>query len=203
MVYEVIFDLETKTFFDETGRTDPSELGVSIVSLYRRKLNEDLSETEGEIISFWEDEIEKMWKVFEGSDRIIGFNSKKFDLPALKPYAPGHFFKLPHFDILEEIKKVHGHRMSLNKLAKDTLGKQKTDSGANAIGYWKKKDKESLEKLKKYCEADVLITKEIYDFVLKNKFLKYKDVWNNPRTIVIDFSYPEEKEDQKEQIGLF
>ena len=32
-MFEVIFDLETKKFFDETGNFDPSELGVSIVDL--------------------------------------------------------------------------------------------------------------------------------------------------------------------------
>ena len=37
---------------------------------------------------------------------------------------------------------------------------------------------------------DVILTKDIYDFVVKNKFIKYTDRWNNPRTVQIDFSYP-------------
>ena len=41
---EVIFDLETKKFFDETGNFDPSGLGVSIVSVYRRELDADFKE---------------------------------------------------------------------------------------------------------------------------------------------------------------
>lgn len=131
-----------------------------------------------------------MWKYFWQADRIIGFNSINFDVPALLPYAPAGFAKLPHFDILDELKKITGRRVSLNRIAKDTLGNVKIDSGANAVMYWQKHDPESLAKLKSYCEADVTITRDVYDFALKNKHLKFTDHWNNPRQIDIDFSYP-------------
>jgi DEAD/DEAH box helicase domain-containing protein len=192
MINEVIFDLETKKFFDETGRNDPSELGVSIVSLYKRRLDENFNEIEGELLSFWEDEFSKMWPIFEEATRIIGFNSLGFDVPALSPYAPAYFPKLPHFDILAKIKEVGGRRVSLDALAKETLGKGKIDSGKNATSYWQKGDLESLAKLKKYCESDVLITKEVYNHGLKNGTLKFKDFWNNLREIEVDFSYPKD-----------
>jgi hypothetical protein len=48
---------------------------------------------------------------------------------------------------------------------------------------------------------DVTVTKEVYDFGLKNKQLKYKDKWNTPRIIEVDFSYP--KKDIAPQMGLF
>jgi DEAD/DEAH box helicase domain-containing protein len=102
---------------------------------------------------------------------------------------------------MDIVKNTLGHRLSLNSLAKDTLGKEKTDDGLNAVIYFQKGDSESLAKLKKYCEMDVLITKELYDFGLKNKYLKYKDKWNTPRVVEVDFSYP--KNDTVSQIGLF
>ncbi|OGM26721.1 hypothetical protein A3D00_01440 [Candidatus Woesebacteria bacterium RIFCSPHIGHO2_02_FULL_38_9] len=203
MIIEVIFDLETKKFFDEIGSNDPSQLGVSVVSLYKRTLNNNLQEEEGEIMSFWENDFEKMWPHFLEANRIIGFNSKRFDVPALKPYAPNIFPKLPHFDILEEVKKISGKRASLDKIAKLTVGKAKTDNPANATIYFQKGDNESLAKLKKYCEGDVLLTKEIYDFGLKNKFLKFKDFWNEERTITVDFSYPTVKAKPFAQNSLF
>lgn len=195
MVNEVIFDLETKSFFDETGDYDASKLGVSIVSLYKRALDENLNEVEGEMISFWENEINKMWGIFENAQRIIGFNSINFDVPALAPYSPPNFPKLPHFDILAKIKESIGKRASLDAVAKETLGSTKIDSGKNAIIYWQKGDNESLQKLKKYCEADVVITKDIYDFGLQNGFLRFKDYWNNLREVDVNFSYQEKEAD--------
>jgi len=188
-MYEVIFDLETQKFFDDTGTTDPADLGVSIVSLYRRQLDPDLAEISGKLYSFWEHELESMWQLFSDADRIIGFNSLKFDIPVLKPYAPGFFPKLPHFDIYDRVKGVHGRAASLNAFARDTLQASKSDSPVNAIKYWQSGDANSLALLKKYCEADVLLTRDLYDYALKNKHLKFTDHWNTPRVVEVDFSY--------------
>jgi DEAD/DEAH box helicase domain-containing protein len=192
--FEVVFDVETKKFFDETGTSDPADLGVSIVSLYRREMDENMHEIRGEMISYWEKDFDQMWKVFQEANRIIGFNSISFDVPALKPYAPVSFAKLPHFDILNKVREVQGRRVSLNALAKDTLGNSKVDSGANAILYWNKGDKESLAKLKYYCEADVALTRDLYDFGINQKHLKFTDHWNNPRVVEVNFSYPADQQ---------
>ena len=188
--FEVIFDTETKKFFDETTGYDASKLGVSITSVYSRTLDENLKEVEGKMESFWEKDFPEMFKLFEKADRIIGFNSIGFDVPALSPYLPSHWSKLPHFDILAEIKKIEGKRMSLDSLAKATLSSTKNDSGENAIKYWNEGTPEALAKLKKYCEMDVVITRDIYDFAIKNKYLKYKNFWNEINEIKLDFSYP-------------
>ena len=55
-MFEVIFDTETKKFFDEIEGFDPSNLGVSIASLYIREVDENLKEVKGEMKSFWTDE---------------------------------------------------------------------------------------------------------------------------------------------------
>lgn len=190
MIFEVIFDTETKKFFDDIEGYDPSKLGVSITSVYWRRLDENLKEIEGKMRSFWERDFPEMFKLFEKADRIIGFNSLTFDVPALSPYLPAHWPKLKHFDILSEVKKVEGKRMSLDALAKATLGTKKNDNGVNAIKYWRAGDPESLAKLKKYCEMDVALTRDIYDHVLKNGFLKYIDFWNETHEVKLDFSYP-------------
>lgn len=199
---EVFFDVETKKLFSEIKDKNPSLLGVSIVAIYTRELNAGREE-KGQIQSFWEHEIEKAWRIFEHADRIIGFNSLKFDVYALKPYLPQKFPTLNHFDILDHIKKASGHRIALNILARQTLGKAKTDNGLNACAYWKKGDKESLKKLKGYCESDVFLTRDVYDFGFKNGHLKYIDPWNNARTVKVDFSYPKEETSTVKQVGLF
>mgnify|MGYP001598832600 FL=1 len=199
----MIFDLETKKFFDDTGTFDPADLGVSVVSLYFRELDNDLREVSGEMISFWEKDFEVMWQLFRKANRIIGFNSLHFDVPALKPYAPSDFAKLPHFDMMAAIKEEFGKRVSLNSLARDTLNSQKNDHGTNAILYWNAGDPQSLAKLKKYCEMDVELTKKLYDFGKDNKFLRFTDHWNTPRKIPIDFSYPKELLALAKQDSLF
>lgn len=201
MIFEIIFDTETKKFFDEINGNDPSKLGVSITSVYSRTLDDNFIEIEGKMQSFWEKDFSEMFKLFEKADRIIGFNSIGFDVPALSPYFPSHWSKLKHFDILDRIKKIEGKRMSLNALAKATLGAQKNDNGENAIKYWRAGDPESLAKLKKYCEMDVEITKNVYDHAFKNGILKYIDYWNETHEIKLDFSYP--KPEAVQQSSLF
>lgn len=203
MYEEVIFDLETQKFFDDIEGFDPALLGVSILSMYVRTLDENLNEIKGEMISFFEPELVKAWDIFKKADRIIGFNSKHFDVPALKPYLPIELTKIPHLDILEQVKEMNGKRVSLNAIVKETLGDHKADDPANAITYWAKHDEESLKKLKFYCEEDVRLTKEVYDYGLKNKTLKFKDYWNDIKTIEVDFSYPKIEKNEEEQASLF
>ena len=199
MLNEIIFDIETKNLFD-ANLINPFDLGVSIVSIYKRQLDEHLNEINGQILSFWEPDFSHMWPLFANVDRIIGFNSLGFDVPAIAPLCSYNFKNLNHFDILDKIKTALGHRLSLDALAKETLGTGKTDLGTNAVLYWQQGTEESLAKLKHYCEADVLITKDLYDYGLKHKQLKYKDKWNTPRAVEIDFSYPKAN---SPQIGLF
>jgi DEAD/DEAH box helicase domain-containing protein len=201
MVTEVIFDIETKKIFEDIGSNDPAGLGISIVSLYRRTLDDNFNEVDGQIQSFWEDDFPQMWPIFTNVDRIIGFNSLHFDVPALVPLAPYDFNKLTHFDIMDHVKNAVGFRLSLNSIASETLGRTKIDHGLNAVYYWQEHSKKSLAKLKKYCESDVIITKEVYDYGLKNGKLKFIDKWNTVRTFPVNFSYPQA--DTTPQMGLF
>ena len=198
---EVIFDVETKKLFGDIEGFDPGKLGVSIVSLYQRTLDDNLRETEGKMQSFWEDDFPKMWPIFQNAKRIIGFNSLAFDVAALTPYATFPFAKLKHFDIMFMLKEKFGKRISLNDIAKETLDREKKETGLEAVYFWQKGDKESLARLKAYCEDDVAITRDIYDFIVKNGYLLFKDRWNTLQKVELDFSYP--KEESEKQIGLF
>jgi DEAD/DEAH box helicase domain-containing protein len=203
MYREVFFDLETKKLFDQIP--DPSkvaDLGVSVVSVYRRLLDDNLAEVEGEMKSFWEADFPTMWPIFENADRIVGFNSIKFDAPVIAPfYQQRDFLKLPHFDILARVKDVLGHRLSLDALAKETLGESKLASGLEAVDWWNAGDAESLAKLKKYCEQDVYVTMKLYDHAMKQGRLRFKNKWNEIKEFEIDFAYP--PIEAQAQMGLF
>lgn len=201
MVNEIIFDIETKKIFDDIVGSNPADLGISIISVYKRQLDDGFNEVSGKMESFFEEDFAKMWVLFSNVDRIIGFNSLHFDVPAMATLSPYDFKKLNHFDIMDHVKNALGFRLSLNAIATETLGHTKIDNGLNAVYYWQEHSKESLAKLKKYCEMDVIVTKEVYDYGIKNKQLKYKDKWNTPRMLEVDFSYPEVE--IAPQMGLF
>jgi len=203
VIAEIIFDLETQKLFSEIGSFNPSKLGVSIMSMYVREVSENQEELNGKLLSFWENELEKSWEIFKKARRIIGFNSIKFDSEVLKPYAPVTFSRLPHFDILAYLREKLGHGVSLDALATATLGREKTEVGTKAVAYWQSGKPEDLKKLQAYCEADVLLTRDVYDYAIKNKMLKYRDKWNTLRSVTVDFSYPQEVLDASRQIGLF
>lgn len=203
MIDEAIFDIETQKLFSEVAGGNPELLGVSIVSVYLRKVDESQQEIEGEMKSFWGNELSDFWPTLTHVKRIIGFNSLKFDVPVLRPLAPSTFARLPHFDIMNAVREALGHNLSLAVLAQETLGVGKTDNGLNAVSYWKSQDPGELKKLREYCEADVLLTRDLYDFGVRNKKLKYMDRTNTKREFAVDFSYPREVIDASRQMGLF
>lgn len=203
MIDEAIFDVETKKLFSEVEVSNPSLLGVSIVSVYLRTVDEQQNEIRGVMKSFWERELALLWPLLSGVRRIIGFNSLKFDVPVLQPYSPTAFVRLPHFDIMSSVREALGHNLSLLTLVRESLGESKVDSGVNAVAYWKSQDPADLFKLQSYCESDVLLTRDLYDYGVRNKHLKYVDKWNNHKSFPVDFSYPKAVIDASRQMGMF
>lgn len=176
MAYEIVFDIETQnTFFDVDN--DFKKLRVSVVSLYR-------SDTQ-EYQSFTEDQLSKLWPLFEKADRLIGYNSEHFDLPVLNNYYLGDLLKFPHLDLLKVIKEHLGIRLKLNDVAEATLDNvKKSAQGLQAIQWWKEG---KIDEIKKYCEQDVLVTKELYEFGKKNKQLFYKSLTGDIVPFAVNF----------------
>jgi len=161
---KIVFDIETKNTFQEVGKNDPTCLDISLLVTY--DFSTDTYET------FMEKDFPKLWKLLEQTDMIIGYNSDHFDIPLLNKYYPGDLTHMNSLDLLVEIKKGLGKRIRLDAVAGGSLGSNKTGSGLDAVKWWRQGE---IEKIKKYCEADVRITKEVYEYALLNKSLKYKD----------------------------
>lgn len=176
----LVFDVETKKAFDEVGGFYPEKLGVSIIGSYFRDDEENLEEYKG----YREENFREFWKKLERADLVVGFNILNFDYPALRPYYTGSFSQFPSLDIMVEMEKYLGHRIGLDAVAKETLGIQKNGHGLDAITYYHEGDWERLEK---YCLQDVKVTKELYDYGVKNKVLRFKNKWNNLIEVPVDF----------------
>jgi DEAD/DEAH box helicase domain-containing protein len=174
----LFFDVETKKAFDEVGGYYPEKLGVSIIGTYWRDNNGE------EYVGYREDNFSPFWRKLESADLVVGFNILNFDYPTLKPYYSGSFEQFPSLDIMVEMEKHLGHRVSLDAVAKETLGEQKNGHGLDAIRYYHDGDWESLEK---YCLQDVKVTKDIYDYGVVNKVLRFKNKWNNLIEVPVNF----------------
>lgn len=161
---KIVFDIETRNIFSDVGSSNPADLDIAVVGIYD-------SESDS-YSSFLQEELNNLWPILERADMIIGYYSENFDLPLLNKYYHGDLSKIKHLDILKEVKRQHGRGMKLDQLAEGTLGKKKSGHGLDAIRWWKAGE---IEKIKSYCLDDVKITKEIYDYAIKNQKLIYKE----------------------------
>ncbi|MEK7634056.1 MAG: ribonuclease H-like domain-containing protein [Patescibacteria group bacterium] len=158
--FPVIIDLETKHTFRDFS--EHAKLGVTVLGLF------DYRDKSQKI--FTEKELNNLFPILEKSSYIIGFNINSFDLPVLQPYYPGDIKHFKTFDILDDIKKILGKRLSLNDTIKATLEKKKTGHGLEAIDFYREG---KWEELKKYCIDDVMLTKELFDYGVSNKKIYY------------------------------
>jgi DEAD/DEAH box helicase domain-containing protein len=96
-------------------------------------------------------------------------------------------------DLLKEVKNSLGRRIKLDTIAEATLDKNKIGHGLDAIVWWRNGEK---EKVIKYCLEDVKITKEVFEYALKNYILKYKD-GDEIKDIKLDTSDWEKKKEKE------
>lgn len=171
---EIVLDIETIGDIQ-----DFKNLKVTVVSIYEYENNR--------YTSFEESELGNLWPVLEKAERIIGYNSEHFDLPILNKYYAGDLLKFPHLDILKIIKEATGSRFKLNDIAKATLQIEKSSDGLTAQKWW---EEGRVEEVKKYCEHDVKLTKEIYEYGKKNKMLYYFTLTGQLTPFSVNFDIP-------------
>ena len=171
---KVVFDIETSNIFQEVGSNNPADLSISVVGLYEYET--DSYQT------FLQEDFPKLWPILENVDMLITFNGDHFDIPLLDKYYSGSLFKIKSLDILKEMQKSAGRRMKLDQIAEGTLGVNKSGHGLDAIKWWREGE---IDKVKKYCLDDVRITKDVYEYALKNGKLIFKE-GPNLNTVKLD-----------------
>ncbi|MFB6226158.1 MAG: ribonuclease H-like domain-containing protein [Candidatus Paceibacteria bacterium] len=183
---EIIFDIET--YGDINNK---EELEVTVASLY------DYEEDKYE--SYDEDELGDLWKKLEQADLLIGYNSKHFDVPVLNNFYAGDLSQIPHLDLLERIKESSGQRYKLDDIAQATLeGVEKSADGVKAMEWYEEGE---IEKIKDYCEQDVKVTKDVYEFGKENKMLYHENLKGDLQPISVDFEFDFESEEAQQEEG--
>lgn len=165
---KIVFDIETKNIFQDVGSSNPVDLDISLVGLYDYETNS--------YSSFLQEDFDQLWDVLEKTGTMITFNGDHFDIPLLNKYykktGRGDLTKIRSLDLLKEIKNCYGRRMKLDQIAQGTFGIGKTGDGLEAVAWWRNGE---IEKIRKYCLDDVRITKDVYEYALKNKKLIFKE----------------------------
>lgn len=172
MKNEIVFDIETQS----AAGFDFKTMRISVIGCY-------FYQTDSFEV-FEEKELPQLWKRFEQADRLIGYNSKGFDLPIMNNYYSGDFLQFSNLDILEEIKNAIGFRLKLNDVAAATIGTGKSGHGLQAVEWWKQGE---IQKIKDYCLQDVKVTRDVYEYGLKYSALAYEDRLSGRKAIPVDF----------------
>jgi len=179
----IVFDLETQNLFQEVGSNDPAALDISVATVYD-------SETEL-YTTVTIDEIDTLWPIIEKADALVGYNSNHFDIPLLNKYYPGDLSQIKSIDLLEDIRLSLGRRLRLDSIAQATIGAKKSADGLQAVRWWREGN---IKDIKKYCEQDVKVTKEIFEYALKHGHVKFKD-GHRKKEIPLDTAHWEVKND--------
>lgn len=123
--------------------------------------------------SFLKGDLPRLWKILEGTDVLVGYNSDHFDIPILNKYYPGDLTSMRSIDLLKEISGVLGRRIRLDSIAEGTLGTKKTGKGTEAMQWWREGN---IKKLRDYCLKDVEITRRIFEHAVEHGVLKFKEL---------------------------
>ena len=135
-----------------------------------------------------------LYKHLVGHNRIVGFNNIRFDNPIVAHDAGRAVepLNMRSFDILTELRKLLGHRLKLEQLARATLGASKLATGIDAVQWWKdavqlaaigrpEKARQHIDRIIDYCRQDVALTSQLYSYAQQHGRLHYTD-YRDPGT---------------------
>jgi DEAD/DEAH box helicase domain-containing protein len=159
----VYFDLESQKLFEDVGGRDASKLLLACGVTWSTERND--------FAVYWEKDAAALVAELKAADRVVGFNIISFDYEVLRPYAPTvNFRSFRSVDMLQDIYRVLGFRLSLDSIARATLGTTKTADGVQSVVWYRNGE---LDKVAEYCKSDVDITRRVYEFGRDNGFVHY------------------------------
>jgi DEAD/DEAH box helicase domain-containing protein len=162
----VLFDLETQlSAADVGGWQNAHRMLVAIGVVCHLE--------EGRLESFGESEVGSLIERLEGADLVVGFNIARFDYKVLSGYTGVDYRRtLSTLDLLEEVRKKLGFRLSLDHLANATLGVSKSADGLQSLE-WVQQGR--LDLVEEYCRHDVEILRDLYLFGRRMGHVLYVD----------------------------
>ena len=184
----VYFDLETqRSFSDVGGAANKIEMGMSVGCTFSTRT--------GKYHIYGEGEAEELVNQLVKADLVVGYNHLGFDYGVLEKYT---VYDLPsqtaNCDMLVDLEKILGHRLKLDAVASATLGLSKTADGLEALKWWQKYqktgDQEHLLNIAEYCCYDVKVTREVYEYGVKEGKVKYTDKAGVLQEVAVPWKMP-------------
>jgi len=174
----LVLDIETRRSADEVGGWRNSHLmGMALAVVWD-------SRKKG-FTTFMEDEAEALLEEMRSADLVVGFNLIGFDYKVLSAYDSGALAEVPTFDILADVRKRLGFRLSLAHLAENTLGTSKTADGLQSLA-WVREGR--LDLVEEYCRKDVEITSELFYHGLKEGWLRFQNREGKLMELTLDWN---------------
>ncbi len=118
---------------------------------------------------WYEADAVRLVRELENTLKIITFNGERFDLVVLSAYADVQGLYVKSLDLLNDLKRILGHRVRLDSLAHHTLGIKKTGSGLDAVRWWREGNK---QKVVEYCRHDVQLLHDLVAFARQKGFVR-------------------------------
>ncbi|CAB5114488.1 ATP-dependent RNA helicase, DEAD/DEAH box family [Olavius algarvensis associated proteobacterium Delta 3] len=172
-----VLDIETQRSAAEVGGWHRADrMKVSCAVLYDSRSDR--------FLEYQENQVADMIRHMRSLSRVIGFNVKRFDYKVIEPYTDEDLGRLPTLDILEDVHRQLGFRLSLDHLAKETLDRGKTADGLQALKWWREG---RMREILDYCRMDVEITRDLYLFGLKNRYLLFRNKAGERLRIPVDW----------------
>jgi len=167
----LVFDLETQLSAEDVGgwgNCSKMRMALGVVYDVRRKAYR----------TYFEADVDRLLLDLVMADRVVGFNLDRFDLDVLSAYTEWDLKKIRTLDLLNEIHRRLGFRVSLAHLCEVNLGESKSASGLQSLVWWREG---RIDLIEQYCKKDVELTRKIYDLGRRDGYLLYRD--HDERTV--------------------
>jgi DEAD/DEAH box helicase domain-containing protein len=152
----VVFDIETQFLANEIqgGWNNLPGMKLSCAVVY--DVDQD------KFYNYVEENVQDLVSHLRASTLVIGFNSLRFDYGVLQGYTSYKLQNLPTLDLMADLQKKLGHRLSLAHLALHTLGgAEKSADGLLAVQWWREG---KYQQVIDYCQMDVKLTSDLWKF---------------------------------------
>ena len=197
----IYFDLETKYSAEEVGGWENIEdMGMSVGVIW--------DSVDQQFSVYLDHQTNELVEHCKRSDQIVGFNHVGFDYRVLagachaeaqmRSRLHTELAGLNNLDMLVELKKVLGHRLKLESVARSTLGTGKSADGLQALKWYREGQ---YDKIIEYCKIDVEVTRDVHLYALEHGKLHY-DSRSGIKTVEVNWK-PKPPKKEIEQMSLF
>lgn len=173
----VVFDLETQRSFDEVGGRDKMHLlGMSLGVLY--------SFADDTFHTYLEADVEALAARLAEAELVVGFNLLGFDYHVLKGYVDVPLASLPTLDLMVDLQGKLGFRPKLDSVVQASLEVSKSADGLQALAWYREG---RLDLIEHYCRDDVRLTRDLYLFGRRNRYVLVSRYGKTPHKVPVDW----------------